>query len=566
MGRKPGSERHCINIEAAKMTKQDTGTRGDRLPDETADITGRRRMEEEKAAMLGQITFLNRAAGDLLSGTDADLALNTGLWDILRYFDGRRAYIFEFDTDRETAANTYEVCAPGTVPAKDILQEVPFSSFAAWFGLFERDGCIAISDVSALGDDRAAERELLRVQQISSLIVVPMRENGRLTGMMGVDDPARNVDQLPGLQAIGDYISVMLVRRRMTQELRDSNLRLQAMMSDTPGGFVQMVIHEDGTITPDYINDGFCGMLGMTQKEAHAVFDADAYAGAHPDDCERVSALLSETIAKRSAATTRVRLRTGGKGYITVEAHYRVWEKPDGRLFLNGYYRDISDRLAKEEEYRRNMAYREVNDRRAIGSYHLNVTRNTVDGGASPDPAIRALGKRGTLDGFIEGCASIQRENEHKRFCELFSRGALLRAMEEGRTQISMEHTLFPAPDKTLWISSTADLFKNPETGDVEGFIYARDLTEEHMLHQMMSTVVNIGYDFIVAIGVKTKIYRTFKANTGVSTAFRETGIYDDENTVRELLSIIHPDDRGAAFAAMRLDSLAHELENRSWA
>ncbi|MCI2056598.1 MAG: PAS domain-containing protein [Oscillibacter sp.] len=531
---------------------------------ETTDITQHKQMGVETAAMLEQITFLNHAAGDLLSGTDADPAVDVVLMDILCFFSGKRAYVFEFDTAKKTASNTYEVCAPGTEPAKDILQEVPYASFSVWFDLFDRDGCIAISDVSALGKDRVVERGLLEMQNISSLIVVPMKEKGRLIGMMGVDDPAKNVDQLPRLQAIGDYISVMLARRNMTRELHDSNLRMKAMMNDTPGGFAQMLVHADNSITPVFFNDGFSQLLGMTNEETHRLFDMDAYAGLHPEDCARIDGLLRDTIEKRGAITTRVRLLTGTGSYITVEVHYCVWENPDGKLFVNGYYRDISDRLAQEEEYRRNIAYRDITGKSAIDSYHLNVTQNIIDDCVSEEPRIRALGEEGTIDGFLNRCAAVQIEKEHEAFIALFSRKSLLTSIAQGNNQISLEHYLLLPPDKTIWLRTTVDLFKNPETNDVEGFIYDRDLTEEHMLHEMMSTVVNVSYDFIISICVKTKLYRTFIASSGIVTALHETGVYDDDHTIHALLAIVHPDDREITYSAMRIENLVHQLEDKN--
>lgn len=326
-------------------------------------------------AMLDQITFLNHTAVDLFSGTDADSAFDIGLTDILEFFDGQRAYIFEFDTDNKTACNTYEVCAPDAEPAKDLLQEVPYAAFSKWFSLFDRDGYIAISDVSTLEEGRETERELLELQNISSLIVVPMKEDGDIIGMMGVDDPARNVDQMPRLQAIGNYVSILLSRRDMTHKLRDRNLRMQAMMNDTPGGFAQMLIHADNSVLPIFFNDGFCRMIGMTRSETHEIYDMDAYAGLYPADRARISALLSDAIENRTALTTRMHMQTGDGGGVPVEAHYHVWENPDGELFINGYYHDISETLAQEEEYRRNIAYRNINSKGTIGSFHLNVTK-----------------------------------------------------------------------------------------------------------------------------------------------------------------------------------------------
>ncbi len=520
-------------------------------------------MENEKTALLGQIIFMNKAAGDLLSGTDADSAVAAGLQDILHYFAGQRAYIFEFDAKRETASNTYEVCAPAAEPMKSFLQDVPYTSFAAWFGLFDRDGYIAIADVEALGADRAVEREILAARHLTSLLLVPLKEKGRLIGMMGVDDPAKNLEQLPRLQALQDYFSVILSHRNLLRELRDNNLRMQNMMRDIPGGFAQMAIRADSSIIPVYINDGVCQMLDMTQEEVYKVFGVDAYNGVHPKDRARVMTLLQETIAKRATVTIRMRMLTGKENYIPVEAKYRIWENPEGKLFLNGYYRDISEMLAKEEEYRRNLAYRDINSRDTIGSFHMNVTKNIIDDVITDEPTMKNLAQDGTIDGLLSRCASVHRGKEHENFVSRFSPSALLEAMAKGKNQVIFEHATFLSPNRILWLRTIADLFKNPETHDVEGFIYDRDRTEEHMLHQMMNTVVNVSFDFIVVIGVKTRRYRTFIANSGVKTAFHETGIYDAEKTIQEMLVIIYPEDREKTFKAMQLENLTHRLEHK---
>lgn len=520
-------------------------------------------MKKQDVDTIEQISFLNRVAGDLFSDADPDSAINTGLKDILSFFSGQRAYIFEFDEEKETACNTYEICAPGAEPMKDRLQALPFSSFSMWFDSFKKDGFIAISDVSQLGDDRAEERELLKMQNISALIVVPMKDGGKFTGMLGVDDPTHNIDQMSRLQVIGDYVSIMFSRRKLMRELRSNNIRMEAMMSDTPGGFAQMVIHPDNSITPNFINKGLSDMLDMTQEECFDIFRNDSFAGVHPDDRGVLSDLLRDTTAKRGATTTRARFVTGSGDYIPVETHYRVWENPDGDLFLNGYYRDISDRVAMEEEYRRNLAYRDVTGQNAMGSYHINVTRNSIGDIVTQEPAIKALTADRTFDGFLTRCAPLFRAKEYDKFISIFSRRSLLDMIAHGRKQAVYEHALILAPERSFWIRTTIDLFTNPSTGDVEGFAYARDITEEHMLQQVVTSVVNNEYDFIVAIRTDTQAYRAFISNGGIVTAFHETGHYYNDRTIHELLAIVHPDDREAALESMKFENITRELQKK---
>lgn len=524
------------------------------------DISAQKQIEEKERNMSTQLAFLNRIAGDMLLGVSAEAAIRVVLQDILAHFAGRRSYVFEFDTEKQLAHNTYEVCAEGVEPAIDLLKSVPFADFSEWFVLFARDSYVAIFDTASLGPDRATERSLLEAQNISALVAVPLIENGKIIGMMGVDDPEKNSEQMEYLRVIGDYMSVMLQRRNMLKELSDNNSRMEIMMRDTPGGFAQMLIHADGSIVPSYFNDGFCHMLGMTRQEVHALFDTDAYAGVHPDDSGRAKEQLAKTIRENGTLITRLRFRTASGAYIPVEVYYRVWEKAHGEIYLNGYYRDISEKVKLEEEYKKNLAYRELAGENMLASFRLNVTRNTLSDCISDEPSILALAEDGTLSGFLERSAALHSDAEQKDFVAAFSQGALLDAMARGEHRIDLEHTFIPSPDRLMWVCTSVNMFRNPENNDIEGFIYAQDLTEEHMLDRLMATVVNVDYDFIVSIDLHTGVYRTFLSNKGIITAFHGSNVYD-EKAIDAILEIVHPDDRERVGAAYQLPALQQALE-----
>ena len=528
---------------------------------ETVDITEQKAMTIEKNAILDQITFLNRAASHLLSETDADAAIHTVLEDVLDHFSGQRAYIFEFNNKKQTARNTYEVCAPGVTTEKENLQDVPFSLFSEWFTAFEEQGYIYIPNVSSLDDSLTDERELLQAQSIRCLLSVPIRIDSSLIGMLGVDDPLRSADKLDHLQAIGDYIAVILSRRKMTAELNDSNHRMEIMLNDTPGGFVLMTIHPDLSITPYFVNDGFCQILGMTIEQVFAVYGNDAYGGVCPEDRARVANEIASIIPGRTTITTRFRFIHSSGNYVPVEVYYRVWEIPGEALYLNGYYRDISEKVALEENYQRNLTYREINDRNSLGSFHLNVTKNTIDDGISHEPKILAMNQDGMLSGFLEKAAAMQHNPEsEKTFKTLFSQKALLESYASGNNQIIFDHAFSLIPNRFLWIRSMVNLFKNPETGDIEGFIYTRDISDEYTLNLVMHAVVNNNFDFIVVINLQSKNYRSFLSNKRVVTEFQKRGNYNDV-TVRGLQSIIHPEDRDAALRSMQLPFIIKELK-----
>jgi GAF domain-containing protein len=99
-----------------------------------------------------------------------------------------RAYIFDFDYDRQLAVNTYEWCAEGIEPQIDYLQELPVEHLKPWEELHRKGLPFVIEEVAGLPDDGPdGIKQLLDAQSIKSLITVPMLHETELLGATGFD-------------------------------------------------------------------------------------------------------------------------------------------------------------------------------------------------------------------------------------------------------------------------------------------------------------------------------------------------------------------------------------------
>lgn len=116
---------------------------------------------------------------------ETDAAIDRALARLGAFLGVDRTYVFRL-RDKGLLDNTHEWVAAGVAPMIDRLQGLPQVLAAPWFDAFARDEAVEIPDVSALpaGSELA---EVLRMQGIRSLLVVPMRSNGRLTGFAGFD-------------------------------------------------------------------------------------------------------------------------------------------------------------------------------------------------------------------------------------------------------------------------------------------------------------------------------------------------------------------------------------------
>lgn len=106
------------------------------------------------------------------------------------YTGADRVYIFDWETNqKDSQSNTFEWCADEVTPEIDNLQAIPVSLMPNWVKRFENKEAIVINDLEATKYSEPEEYELLKTQEIRSLIAVPIYANHQMNGFIGVDNP-----------------------------------------------------------------------------------------------------------------------------------------------------------------------------------------------------------------------------------------------------------------------------------------------------------------------------------------------------------------------------------------
>ena len=224
--------------------------------------TGETRLTEIQALVVDLIHTLLAAKLD-----DVDAAIDRSLQRLGAFAHRDRAYVFVRSGD--TASNTHEWCAPGIAPMIDHLQDLPLDAFGALFGPLGRNQDVLIPDL----DDflpGSPEHEILKEQDIRSMLLVPMIEEGALFGFVGFDSMRERGDFLPAevylLRAYADVIRSVLLRRSATlatrraqEELARERAFLHGIVSTSAAGL--LVLDEDGTII--FANDASEAVLGL---------------------------------------------------------------------------------------------------------------------------------------------------------------------------------------------------------------------------------------------------------------------------------------------------------------
>lgn len=157
-----------------------------------------------------------------LSGCeDVDRALNNLLKLVTEYFHGDRTYIFNVDYEQKLIHNSYEYAKTGVTKEIENLKNIPISVIQTWLDMFEERGMFYIFNLDAeKNEDNVRIYEILKAQNISSLIAVPLKKNGEITGFLGVDNPRCHCRDFELLTSIQAFIVNRIETRAQQEKLK----------------------------------------------------------------------------------------------------------------------------------------------------------------------------------------------------------------------------------------------------------------------------------------------------------------------------------------------------------
>lgn len=171
--------------------------------------------KKELSAKLEIASILNRCTQELSSNKSVDEAIYNLLHIINDYFDADRSYIFQTDFTRQIVINTYEYTLDNVTQEKDNLQEVPIKVIARWMDEFQKEKAYYIPELEQ--EKGTPSYEMLQEQNVERLLAVPLLENKKVIGFLGVDNPINHYDDATLLSSIQFFITSSL-RRKKEQE------------------------------------------------------------------------------------------------------------------------------------------------------------------------------------------------------------------------------------------------------------------------------------------------------------------------------------------------------------
>ena len=152
-----------------------------------------------------------------------------------KYTAADRTYIFEWSSEKKDSfKNTFEWCAAGIEPQIQNLQEVPACLMPNWVETFIQKKNIIIYDLEEIAEETPQEYEILKPQNIHSLIAVPIYTNHKFIGFIGLDNPDLNQDRMSMnlLSDVGCHLGSVRENLRMMKVLEQEHNNLEKSLEE----------------------------------------------------------------------------------------------------------------------------------------------------------------------------------------------------------------------------------------------------------------------------------------------------------------------------------------------
>lgn len=176
--------------------------------------------------------IINEGLRVALAKDTPDQSLEVFLAYLGRALNGQRTYIFE-QNESGGDDNTYEWVADGVEPEKDNLQNLPPEVCASWYQNFSISRHIVIENLEDICETDPVQYEILKRQNICSLVVVPLYDGERNIGFYGVDNPpVQSLEYASNmLQTAAYFIVSSLKQRNLFRELQKQSYNVLHALS-----------------------------------------------------------------------------------------------------------------------------------------------------------------------------------------------------------------------------------------------------------------------------------------------------------------------------------------------
>ncbi|WP_195502191.1 GAF domain-containing hybrid sensor histidine kinase/response regulator [Coprococcus comes] len=425
--------------------------------------------------MTDQISLLHEAE-DLADG------INFMLKSLGEFTDADRAYVFE-TSENHTSTNTYEWCAAGVTPQIRNLHDIPFESMPKWIEVFLHGENILIEDLEAYRESMPLEYELLKVQNVSTLIAFPISVHEKLIGFVGVDNPDMEKSNLLHrlLSLLGKYVGTMIKdhkNEQMRLEVVASKSRLdyQLEMDEILRGAQIGIwtLEMDGVKAPRlHPNPTMCTLLGVSQEMSPEEVYQFWYHRLPPKYVTPVLDYIQKVIHESYSEITypwnhpllgQIWIRCGGILYPDYQGN---------GICIRGYHQDVTRNIENERKYQ-NLTAATSQIYHAI--YHIDLIQDRIEKLAGANQNYTPTGVVTSATAHLNDILEKMVAPSHHEIMQYFFDLTTVNDRLHGKLFISRE---YPSP-QGIWRRATFIVQNRDTDDDVTEILYVTQIIDDY--------------------------------------------------------------------------------------
>lgn len=351
--------------------------------------------------LLYQQTNISYSLLAFLQCDDVTQVVNKTLGDLLNQFLGDRIYIFEINRKEQRQDCTYEVTAEGISKEQEFLSNIPWDPSTWWNHQIAERRAIILNTLDDMPEEAAEYRQTLEMQDIKSLMVVPLISKEEVWGYMGIDMVRTqrswsNVDY-QCFSSLANIISICIELRKSELQAKEERLAL-----DNSEKILRNIYKNLPAGVELYDKDGYLVDINDKELEIFGLSDKNEALGVNLFDNPNIPLEVKERLRAKedvnfsinydfSKINQYVDSRRNGIINLTtkVTALYDSQNRFINYLFINIDTTETTNAYTKIQEFENLFLL--IGDYAKVGFAHFNVL--TRDGYAQ-DTWYRNLGEK----------------------------------------------------------------------------------------------------------------------------------------------------------------------------
>ena len=314
----------------------------------TIETTKRRSAESQIVYKNEILTAIANVTSNLLIHKDKNQIFDTSIEQIGKVLKVDRLYYFENDFKTNLISQRFEWTSENNLAEIDnpLLQNMAHENFSDFIQLLltKKPYSNLIKDIP-----EGNFKDLLAIQNIVSILIIPLFENDHFIGFIGFDDCKKeriwSDEEISILQTLSNNISATIIRINNEKAIAESEEKFRLLANNIPASV--FLVKYDKRRTKVYLNQEIEKLTGYHRDEFmfNKISLLDLY---HPDDKIRIREVIDTALQNQKPYQITCRLIKKDGSFVWIEEYGEGVVINGKTTYIEGVLIDITERKIAE--------------------------------------------------------------------------------------------------------------------------------------------------------------------------------------------------------------------------